>query len=352
MASLSGFQAYADRVIQKRLHSSLFKRVPFLAILAGKGGTQGQLGRPGAWAILGGRPAANKARMELQDGGEALHVRFQVDRVGGGKYMGTRDTSPSTGTTSQDQQVRTAEFKWCRYSQPIKVWNNTLLLAGNSKSKIASAVEEATEMAMEEAFEKIATDLWSGNPTDQTADIWNAPLGVTQMCDTDNTYANVNRSTYATWAGRDVTTATSLKLNIIDDANLVQLVAEKGPGVDFCLTTTANFNTLKQEALARNPQMVVETMPELAQVGVRNEAIRYGNCYVTFDPFATASYLGAFTSDQLAFVVHPQANFKVDKFVDQSQVPGGDDAVTSKIEVMYMLYTPQPWQHIMYKSIS
>ena len=110
MASLSGFQVYADRFIRPRLTSQLYKRIPLLSVTAGKAGTQGKIGRPGTFGIIGGR--LSEARRQTLDGSEAAHVRFVTGLTGGGKNLPARGTGASTGNTSQDQKVKTANFKW------------------------------------------------------------------------------------------------------------------------------------------------------------------------------------------------------------------------------------------------
>lgn len=348
---LTAFTAYADRFIEKRrLNSSLFSSTPLLTVMAGKGGTDGALGRPGTGTLIGGGNIS-RANQESMSGSYERHIRFLTGKVGGGKNLGARDTVPSTGNDSHDQHVRSAVFRWARHMQPIKVWNTTVLLS-KGKFEIANAIEEATQMAMEEQMEVIHQQLFTGNPADQTADIWSSILGLEQCMHTTNNYGNTDRTTYTTWAGRRVTTAKTADLDLIDDANLIQGVKNKGPGLDLAITTNAIYKKLKKQALANGGQLLVRGMPEMKAYGQLKEAVNYNGVTVIPDPLATSAYFYGLTLDDWLFETHSDANWKVTPFKDQSENPGGDDAVTAQIHLMYRLSCRKPWNQILYTNVS
>ncbi len=352
MAVLSGFQAYADRRIRRNLESSLYERLPLLSVIGALAGTDGKLGRPGTSALIGGMPS--EAKRKSTDGSDEIHIRYQRAEVAGGKNMPERGTSASTGDDSQDQQVRSALFKWTRSQQPIKVWNNTLLLAGSNVYKIRDAIEEATQMAMETLLKRLNLNIWTASPSDTSLSIWDNQDGLTTLAHPTNTYGTVDRNTAngTAWAGKRSTTAASVTLKLIDDANLIQGIANTSNGVDLALTTNLLYSKLKAEALAKGATIVIPKMGDRAQVGFMREAINYNGVIITFDPDCPTSHMFCTTTRNLTFEVHPAANFKIDKFVDQGQIPGGDDARTSKIEVMYRFWTPQPWNHTMFTNLS
>lgn len=351
--NLSGFDTYAQRTIEKKLYSGLFSRMPLLTFLSGKGGTQSDIGRPGTYALIGGPGNITKAQMQVLDGSSEVHVRVQTGKAGGGKWLAERDTT-SDVTTSQDQLVGTAKFMWALYRQPIKVWKNTLRLAGNNKFRIANALDEAVEMALEELYEELHKKLWTGNPTDQTAAIWDQPLGVIQAMDTANTYGNVNRAVETNWQSHKVTTAKTASLGLIDDANLTQGCANKGPGVDLVLTDSDNYLSLKRQALAEGGQIIHDTIPANGTVGYQNEAIRYGRTTITFDPQCPANNVAMFTMRDWMLEVHSKENFRVSKFKDNADdaAPGGDDAVTAGIYAMIRLRCNRPWGQCLYTNVT
>jgi hypothetical protein len=349
--NLSGVRAYADRQIRAKLNSGLFDLPPLLAYMAGKGLTDGVLGRPGVGAMIGKGRVSNVKR-ESVDGSNEVHVRFLTERTGGFKVMGQRDTTPSTGNDSQDQKVRSAYFRWMRCKQPIKVWNSTLLLAGNGKNKIADATDEAVDMAMEEMIEEIHQRLYTGNPSSQTDEVWDNLLGVEEAMHTTNTYGGVNRSTYVAWASNRVTTAKTATLSLIDDANIIQGLKKRGGGVDLVLCDETLYNKFKQEALARQGTLLLPGTPEMSEVGQLKEAVRYNGVTIVPDWKATASYVYLFTSKDWFFQTSPQENWTTSEFTDQSTVPGGDDAITANISLMARLVCERPWNQLLYTNVS
>lgn len=362
--SLTGIHAYAMGEVLPKRTSSFYQRQPFLTFLTGKASDESNIGRPGTYAIVGGKGNFSKVDKEMA-GGTEISQRVQDAQVGGGKWMGLRDTSPSTGNDSHDQHTRTAIWRWAQYKQPIKIWQATLDAAKGSKYKIGNAVKEATEEATEELFATLALSYYRGNPTDQTADRWDQPLGVLQAMDTDNTYANLNRSTASYWAGKRVTTAKAASLNLIDDANVTQGAMDKGPGIDFVLTSKAIYLKLKAEALARGQSVTVGDMPESLKVGAKHECIKYGNVTITYDPNLTGNWSAydsdvtdatklflCFTSEDWIAYFHADYNFGLTPFVYLGDRPGGDDAVAAQLEVQTLLRCQRPWTNVCYTDVS
>lgn len=349
--NLSGVTAFANRQLRSKLNSGLFDMPVLLAYMAGKGLTAGTLGRPGVGSMIG-RGRVSNVKRESVDGSIEVHVPFLTERTGGFKSMGQRDTSPSTGNDSQDQKRRTAYFRWYRCQQAIKVWNSTLLAAGNNEYKIADAVDDAVDQAMEEMMEEIDTRLHTGNPSSQTDPFWDNLLGVEQAMATTNTYGGVDRNTYPAWASNRVTAAKTATLSLIDDANIEQEVKSKGPGIDLVLCSKTLYNKFKQEALARQGTLLLPGTPEMSEVGQLKEAVRYNGVTIAPDWKATANYVYMFTTRDWFFQTSPQENWTVDKFEDQSSTPGGDDAITSRIRLMCRLVCERPWNQILYTNVS
>lgn len=361
---LNDWYAYAQRVVLPRIVSTFFQRSPYLTFLTGKVKGETYLGRPGTLGLIGGAGNFDQADRQNYVGVE-VHQRLQTGKVGGGKTMLQRDTMPSTGNTSQDQQVSTAVWRWWRYVQPIKVWNSTIRASKGDKYKIADAMKEATEMAMEELFDALTLQIYYGLPVDQAANMWTSPLGILSALKANNTYANVDRSTASYWNGLRVTGAKSIGLNIIDDANFTQGCANKGPGVDFGLTSAKNYQVLKQEGLSRGQKIEVMEMPAHAELGIKQECIKYGNVYITYDPFLTGNWsafdadvtdatklLFLFTSEDHFCDFDPSGNFNIAPYVDQSDRPGSDDAITSNIAVQMRPRIRRADRSIVYTNIS
>lgn len=359
--SLNKVHAYAKAKVESELISNLYNRVPLLAFLAGKGKNDAPLGRPGAAALLSGKTLKGAER--AKELGVEVHDKHIFEAVGGFKYMGAKGTSPSTGSVAFNDKPRTAVFRNTRAQQAIKIDNFVHAVAKGSEA-IGSVTDDAVNQAMDEMLDQLNLDFWRGNPTDQTADIWDNFLGVLQAMDTDNTYGNLDRSTYTGYAAKRVTTATSPSLALVDDANLVQGVINKSGPLDLVITSNAIYNDLKQEALARGVTVSVGTMPQMAEVGVEQEGIKYGPTWITFDPNLTGDWSSydsdvsdatkvwaGFHTDQWRFTADPAENFMVTPFIDQSDVPGGDDAITARIKLMARLRCKKPQNEIVYTNV-
>lgn len=359
--SLNKIHAYAKARIESDLISNLYNRTPLLAYLTGKGANDAPLGKPGSAALLSGKKLTGAERSK--ELGVEVHDKHIFDAVGGFKYMGAKGTSPSTGSTAFNDKPRTAVFRNTRAQQAIQI-DNTALVTADSSEKIGSLTDDAVNQAMDEMLNQINLDLWRGNPTDQTADVWDNFLGVLQAMDTDNTYGNLDRSTYTGYASKRVTTAKSPSLSLIDDANLTQGSMNKGKGIDFVITSNAIYNALKQEALARKQTVTVGTMPQMAEVGVEREGIKYGQTWITFDPNLTGDWssydsdvsdatkvFACFNTENWVFSAAPVENFSVDEFVDQSKIPGGSDVTTSRIKLLGRLRCKKPQNEVLYTNV-
>src|SRR5690606_28407146 len=141
VVSLNKIHAYADRLVNRGLISGLFTRSPLFSYLTGRMTQDSNLGRPGTLGLIGGRGNFSAVDRTKEMGIE-VHDRVLADRTGGFKIMGERDTTPSTGNSSQDQNIRTPVWRWSGvFSQPIKIWNSTIRLSTNAR--LGNVVKEA-----------------------------------------------------------------------------------------------------------------------------------------------------------------------------------------------------------------
>lgn len=362
VVSLTGVHAVAERRVKSEIHANLFNRIPVLTAFASKAGGDGKFGRVGSLGILGGKKF-DRVQMENEAGTE-VHVRMDTAKSGGSKWMAERDTVPSMGNAAQNDNYRTAVFRPSLFSTPYKVWKNDIRRA-KGKYAIGNLVQEAIDKAMEEHLEELNDKIWRGSPSDQSSNLWTEPLGIVQALDTDNVYGNVNRSTYSTWAGKRVTSSKTISLNLIDDANVIQGIMNRGPGVDLVFCGAANYNALKQEALTRGQTVTVSNMPNMAEVGVRSECIQYGKTMIVYDPFLTGNWstidaditdatkvVAMFTMEDWVFTTNPSANFRVTPAEDFSKQQGGDDAIGGLIETMPMLRCNKPHRSIVYTNVN
>jgi hypothetical protein len=273
--------------------------------------------------------------------------------------------------------MTTAVFRYAGVlDSPIKVWNETIRNS-SGKAGIANAVEEAVQQAMEDHFDELIIDLLHGVPSDQSANVWSRPHGFVFAMKTANTYGTLNRSntTFTDpvdnssvnyWNGKRVTTSAMASLDLIDDAMYEQgLYNVTSSPPDLVLVGSAIYHTLKKEALSRGQSVVVQEIPEAAQVGVKVEGIKYGPTTIIAEPFFTGDWsaddaditdatklVAMFSTDDWIYNAHPSENFRVSEFVDQGETNNGDDALTAHLTSKSRLRCENPARSILYTNVS
>lgn len=368
---LEGFQSYAQAYLHDKISSAQYKRRPLAAMIMARGQSESSLGRPGAYDILGGKPQKRKA-MRTNYGGDGVKFGIHSDTSDGGDTIGARGTTNRVDH-SQDQNHTSAHFRHVLYHQPIMVWNNTLRKARGAKdvkSFVKNALNDAVDQAMEKATDNINILLYLGSPTSQTADVWDMPLGLTELCQESNTYGNVDRSTHTSFASNVVSTAKTPALDLVDDANITQGLVNNGPGIDCFLMSNANYLKVKHEALARQCVIIQGGTKEAAEIGITKEAVSYQGVWFICDPtldeantnsYAVkkninadlSNYVFGLSLEDLYLDFIPGENWRVSKFVDQGeQNPGGDDAVTAGLYVGFSMFHMRPDQCIVYTNVS
>lgn len=371
--NLDNLWSYADRRIRKELLSSWYQRSPIITFMTGKLKGESNLGRPGSLGVIGGSGNFSSPERTNEAGAE-VQVRLQSANSKSVKYMGATDTSPSMGNQAQNRDRTSAYFRWTGpLASAVKVDNQVIRTSNGAK--IASATEEAVDQATENLLDQLKLDIWRGNPTSQTADVWDNPLGILQAIDTDNTYGNITRSSATHyWSGNRVTTALTPSLKLIDDANLGVRTCSGigfpmknyGMGANLWLASNAVYAKLKDEALARGQSITVGDMPEASKVGIKYECIMYGNATIVADPTLTGTWTSydsdvtdatkvmvGLTTEDWIFSINPTENFRLTKFVDQGEAtPGGDDALTASFRLMYRQYCRKPHRQIVFTNLA
>jgi hypothetical protein len=344
---LSGVHTIASELIPGQVSAGLFKRVPTLSWMAAKGKTEGKLGRPGGGTLISGNPNLPASRSKSQSGStqRQIHIHYQsTDAV---KKMGLHDTTPSTGTDTQDKNYTTGYVSWTHYVAAIGIRKDVLRMA-SGKHQIIDAVSLGVEEATEDLIAQVATDIMSGTPSDTTADKWDDLSGLTTSVDSSTAYLNVNRSTYPVWAALEKDAAV-VSLNIIDTINNVgdgtrPGITEFGDGGDVFANTMTNYNTLKQEALARGATLTVGSMPQGGEVGFTRESVNYNGVLIYGDPKMTAATGLLLSSGTHHWEVHPGENWRVTQFRDafDDGAPGERDEITAKISLYCRYWCDKP----------
>jgi hypothetical protein len=370
LSLMEKMSSFAQADVRKNRVSQIFKRNVLAAVMLGKGGLSGELGRPGAFVAFGGKPGSFSDASQSKIAAYERKIRVHAKTSSGFKHMGFDDTSPAVDV-AQSQNNTSASYRYCHARQALKILNDDIRFA-KGQYQIADPIQDATEEAVQKLVDNVTPFFYLGVPGDQTADKWSQPLGIKALCDTDNTFAGLNRGSapYSTcWVGKEVTTAKSCSLSLIDDANITQGIQDTGPGVDVVICGKANYLKLKYEAQARGQFQTLSLMPKHLEVGARYEGFQYGSVTILYDNWiqdystgtwpsglaATdiSNYVFMLTSGDLHMDIHPEGNFSVGQFKDQGQLsPGGEDAITANIDILYRPWYEYPNRHIVYTSVS
>ena len=362
--NLTGFATYANRIVLPELISNIYDRCVFLDILKARGGGATPL-RVGNRQIIGGGNLPKARRREIASGGTLIHVRLQTGKVTGStKRMGARDTGPNIAdktTNSHDQKVKTASFNGSKTHTEVFVWNTTLEKAGSSTTKIANAISEATQIAMEDHLDDICEQLYIGSPTDQEDELWDSMVGVFYAIDDSGVYGNMDRATHSYWQAKRVTEERTASVDLIDEANITLGIKRRGKGIDVLLCAEAPYRTIKAEALSRNGTLIHSGTPDAARLGIRHEAIMYGDCMITYDPWMkdyggadpdlSGAVMGLTIGDWI-YMTDRNANCNMTRFVDQEEsVEGGKDGKRAILKTHPKFWCERPFNQVFFEDV-
>ena len=212
----------------------------------------------------------------------------------------------------------------------------------------------AIKRAIREMNNALDTDLYTGSPTDQSLEDWDAPLGLQQWIRTTGTIGGWNRTNAGLDSAGYTTAATNITLTTLDDANIDGPV-QKGGNIDLWIMPPTLYKKLKKEAQVSMQTIVVQnSSPEIGQVGFLKEYFMYNGMMITFDPFAPASSLFGLDTSSWLFEVSGSDNWRVGKFNDigEDGPPGSQDITASKIRTSFRLVCEEPWLNVQYTTAS
>lgn len=376
--AVEGFASIAQNYITGTVASNFYPRLPFVSAMAAftisrNPKTSVNIGRPDGdklWKsqfLHGG--TVTPAMREQIDTANAIEVPIQRFETSNSKWLGARDTNPTvaSATTLSHGQARQAAALFYRasYITPILIWESDLERAARKETARGFAIaqgkliDDATEVAYQEHIKGLNTGIWSGNPTNQSADPWNSPLGVDQLFSTTNTYGNVNRSISgnSVWAAQVDSTLTSVDAaKLVNDVNVTKGITDlNGRGTDLIITTKAIYLQMKEQLKAQGPvgiRVVNEGLPGMAELGVRQEVLLVDNTYIMYDATQTANYAYCFDMSTM-FMAFPNGKAcKVTEFTDlQKYGEGAKRASQAFIETELFFWNANPALNVAYKSL-
>ncbi len=363
--AITGFQTVAQNFISRQIASNFYKKCPLLSLLGAltignnKKDTL-EIGRPDSGEILTGGIVSPIQKKRLGSVNAYL-PRIQGFETNNSRYRsasadtGGRDTLPDVAaksTQSHGQAMQfAAEYRWCHMDTPILIWHEDKIRAGREGTAEGQAiamgqlVDEATEVGMQDMLTHLSVDTWDGNPTaaEQNYALWPKPLGLLKLVDdstgdtarfADATVARVDRNSEPLWCAQVDATLTAVDVRkIIDDAKFHAVsgtfsstagtragLSVIGGDPDLMLVPLALYPTFKAQVLANGGTVLLNGLPAMAKMGVKKEILQIDNTLIMYDPQLTdGNTVLVGDTSVLKWMVHPQYNFKVGEFVDNTK---------------------------------
>jgi hypothetical protein len=370
---------FLQRKVASDVKNTLFNIMPtlefFCALNGDKEGASG-LGRPQAGMFAVGRinGVSRPRKATVQAHREYLPIvqttkPSKTER----KAMTDYDSDPvvpSWDTTNAPmKRFKQPRFKFARFKMPYKIPHSELrtvmnsgLEGGQAAKAVGSVYEVEVKSRMAALCESLNDDMFkqatsAGAPTDEDAVQWDRFHSIPYAIGANTlTYAGIDRSVAANafWKGALVSsTFTGSFEDMINNANYDQGMIDKGLGVQLIAVGKTLMKRAKAEAKAEGYQLMTNGIPEFPEFGFKREIVRIfsGNraVYVYYDPQVNQLDTDTSKSNALCLdpstwtvIIHPDANFKVSKPADQTEVEGGDEADTGTIHLEMLLACEVP----------
>ena len=375
MAVYEGLSTIAQAYVNQGLAANFWQREPKLWLLAALGGDmpkgpQGlDIGRPSGARVFSGKKLTKAERMQITNG--SVRPRFAIANPTNVTILGYKDTAAqlsswtSPGATQGDMWGQ-AEIKWTGLFDeeiliPREVYDRALTDAGGSIENRGLAreriVRDAVNMAKQNVLTKLATELQSGNPTDQDADPMDHLIGWSVWFSASNYCAGVDRSVTknAQWCAQvDTASIAPSATALVDAANLtyhLQDLTEEGTVALF--VNAKQFLAMKAELLGLGFTQFSNSVPEMAAAGAKNIfCLQKDNVYIVYDRSVPANTAYAITPSTWFFATHPQYTFSVSPFKNLWEYSrGAPQVMIAKCNLRGMLGCWNPYLNVVFTNV-
>lgn len=359
--SREAFHMYANEKVLPDTFSGVFNFPTLASGLALQGMSRGSFGVKDDSVMIGRK--LTPAQLSTMAGSTQLHSKFNTGKMNATKYVGADDTGASAGSSRSTDKFKTVYSSWCEVATATAV-PNQIIDANQGPEAIASAIDDAVALAVNEQLEQIATDFYTGAPTSQTADIWDKPIGLTNWIYDGRAGKtigglDVNLAANAQFRGAYSTATFVASLQLIDDICLAGVddgnsgtttpLFQKHSKADLVVTDLANYNTLKAEAITRGSRAFYSgDIPDASKVGQLNEYVLYNNKIIVGDSYCPANALFVLDSNSWLFQTFKGKNMTMSEFVDNRKVlpgTGQNDITTAELMTKYRIHGFEPWKN-------
>lgn len=360
-----GIDAHVREFFDKRFHSSFIQRNPLLYFLGMRSAEgRGELGQPGASAVLGGMDLGEAEVDDMLGSKERFHT-YQKEEPNDGARVSFGGATPTASGFAEDNAGQIA-FRWTHYKEPMKVRKHSLKFA-KGESAIGSILDRASGPVWNRFLKRINTLLWHGGTASngstynmntaakQGAEVWDEPLGLVYSVGTQsNIFGRVDRSSETLLNPFQINSATAFTTTLVDldvnrlvnngyvnqaNSTAVDGLANKNPngmGCNLFITTSALFNELAAQADARGINQITGGLPNHSVTGFRYPVIEHDNVYYTWDKDCPSGTMYCLDLDTFLMEVDGSANFTWTGFTDKEKTEEGGGAYEwGNYEVMF-----------------
>jgi hypothetical protein len=349
-------RAMTREIESSAINTNVFKRVTVLSLLTRQGANVGTIGNGGEgrpseqlFGGIDGRPS------NLMDGGTGKLVPYYPEDGGASANITMDGNIPSAGGTSEARRIVNGNCPWIKRSTPGAIPAAAVDI-NRGEAKIFDSLQAEVDIAMQRHISRIGAEMITGVQTwSGTALLQDDLSGLAGTIADSDTLYGLDRATYTGWQSKVVSNYQTIDLDIGDDANLIQGIADTGNGVDVFITTNALYNKLKKQAAAEaiNVQTLTDA-PLHQKLGQLKDGFYHNGVLYLYDPAVPSGTAFGLTLEDWEYYVHPSHNYTLSNF--KNPLPDGEqgvpDRITFNITTQHMLCCKKPWNQIKYTDLT
>lgn len=377
--NVSEFQVEAqDYINGRQVASNYYQRSTLLSVmkalaLGNQDKTSLTIGRPNGSVVLGQTMSAldalaigrrNTYKPRIQQFTTNNSRNRSANGFDDSPAVANRDTNAHSSAT-----LAAAAFNWTAKDTPIWIWTEHKIRAQQEGTTdgmgvaMQQLIQEATEVAYQDMNDSMIAEIWAGNPSSQTVDLWSQQLGMAQVCSQTNTYGKVDRTATGAsqWQSNVDSTTTAVDYKKIANRaryfyGLNVTGSRPAGGYYLALMNQTLFLTIKDQIKAARLETVdvSNKLPDRFRQGAEYELQQYEDVLFGYEPYLDTGYANSvFFIDPsvFKFILHEQFNFQVTPFKDQSEIYQGAYADYAQAQARYIFSCDNPKRTVLFNAI-
>ena len=367
-----GIHALVQDHFGRVVRSNIFNRMPAMYFFFGKQGEKKGyegLGIPDTSVFVSGVPSAIAKREEILAATtyEPI-IQTRTANESDGKALAFYDTQSSRANWQDNglekRLARPAAKFFARqdpYEISKRVMNMTMQKTSgevNSMEALGSIIESEMKDVMGVHTRHLNRRLWgttgAGFPSDETADLWDAPHSFQSMLRDDNLCCGVDRSqpsgTY--FQGNYITDPLRMSCERLVDYIRYSIGPDgkgldaRGCMIDVVLCDEITFQQAKNEAKSKGEVPVKTGLPEFGQFGFTRELVKIDDVWFCRDPECPSGHAVGLTLGTWTLAIRPWANFTTSEPFDNSKLKRGDQTLSGNIDTEFLLICEDPPKNV------